>query len=650
MDASKIFVLYIIFNFAFATMYSQANDGYERRALSGNRLVEVDGLDYELVDGKAEVYRFVNQNDCSRIDIPSSIVYGDECFDVTKIAYSAFAGCYFLDSITVPESVTQIANGAFSGCQRLSYIRIKNPATILHNIHPRIDCPNLPCENGIRYADKIAVDWDKIAGQPYVIKEGTVSIASNAFSRLDCESIQIPVSVKIIGQYAFDMSTLSSITLPDSLEIIGEGAFAGCANLKSIRIPKNVCDISGRILSDCPALTQIEVSPDNPRYDSRDNCNAIIESATNRLVEGCTGTVIPQNVVEIADYAFSECSGLKTLSLPASVAKIGRFAIVDSNIESIKINRNNPFLESRRDAVIDKKTGELIFAIANASRIPGGVKSIGWGAYWNIKGLENVRIPRSVDSIGTNAFGDCQKLKTVCMLGNITEIPNVLFSGCANLQSVKFPKGLQSIPNRFFRDCPNLQKVAIYESVQNIGEYAFAGTSVRKIKLPKSLHTISQGLFYECERLGSVIMPESLDSICARSFARCKSLRSITIPEGTLSIGNQAFWGTGLESVTIPESVTQIGDLAFSYCDKLKSVEILGQIEHMGAHVFNHDGGLRTIKLSSSQPPYVEQGDALYDYKPLFENCTLYVPSQCIGQYRESPFWGQFKNIEPLTK
>lgn len=649
MNTSKRIISSIIISLAFSTMFAQNIVG-ERRSFFGNPLVDVDGLRFEIVDGSAIVNGIEAPDSCVKIDIPSSIEYRGERFIVTKIASSAFSGCYYLDSITVPESVTEIGHGAFSDCPRLSYIQIQNSAALLDNFHPKINSPYLPCENGIQYADRIAVGWDRTAGKSYVIKEGTASIASHAFQNLDCDYMHIPASVKIIGDYAFESSLLSGIALPDSLIRIGDGAFAGCANLKSIRIPKNVCDISGRILSDCPALTQIEVSPDNPRYDSRDNCNAIIESATNRLVEGCTGTVIPQNVVEIADYAFSECSGLKTLSLPASVAKIGRFAIVDSNIESIKINRNNPFLESRRDAVIDKKTGELIFAIANASRIPGGVKSIGWGAYWNIKGLENVRIPRSVVSIGTNAFGDCQKLKTVCMLGNITEIPKVLFSGCANLQSVKFPKGLQSIPNRFFRDCPNLQKVAIYESVQNIGEYAFAGTSVRKIKLPKSLHTISQGLFYECERLGSVIMPESLDSICARSFGRCKSLRSITIPEGTLSIGNQAFWGTGLESVTIPESVTQIGDLAFSYCQKLESVEILGQIEHMGAHVFNHDGGLRTIKLSSSQPPYVEQGDALYDYKPLFENCTLYVPSQCIGQYRESPFWGQFKNIEPLTK
>lgn len=644
MNTSKRIISSIIISLAFSTMFAQNIVG-ERRSFFGNPLVDVDGLRFEIVDGSAIVNGIEAPDSCVKIDIPSSIEYRSERFIVTKIASSAFSGCYYLDSITVPESVTEIGHGAFSDCPRLSYIRIQNSAALLDNFHPKINSPYLPCENGIQYADRIAVGWDRTAGKSYVIKEGTASIASHAFQNLDCDYMHIPASVKIIGDYAFESSLLSGIALPDSLIRIGDGAFAGCANLKSIRIPKSVTEIGYNILDDCPALELIEVVPDNPRYDSRNNCNAVIESAANRLILGCSKTVVPESVVEIADYAFYGCNGMKKIHLPVSVAKIGPNAFENSNVGTIEINRKNPFLECRNNAVIKKDSAKIVFAVTNAKRLPAGVKIIGENAYQYNNGLKNVTIPGSVVSIGCYAFADCQNLKAVRMSDNIVELPDELFSDCLNLQSVRLSSSIKSIPSRFFADCPELRKVEISEQVQSIGQYAFSGTSISKIKLPDSLRFISHGLLYDCVKLESVIMPESLDSICSKAFARCKSLGCITIPEGTQTIGHQAFWGAGMESVSIPESVTQIGDLAFSYCDKLKSVEIRGQIDCMGADVFKNDFNLQTIRLCGNIPPHIEYSDAGNDHKPLFENCTLLVPPQCIEQYRESPFWGKFKNI-----
>ena len=152
----------------------------------------------------------------------------------------------------------------------------------------------------------------------------------------DTETVKIPstvtrggvkYTVTSIGDDAFRYdSSLTSITLPSGLTSIGHAAFLGCESLTSITIPSSVKSIGWDAFFECFSLTQIQVAPDNPVYDSRDNCNAIIETKSNTLISGCVSTIIPSSVKSIGKEAFACCYSLTSITIPSSVTCIGESA------------------------------------------------------------------------------------------------------------------------------------------------------------------------------------------------------------------------------------------------------------------------------------------------------------------------------------
>lgn len=107
---------------------------------------------------------------------------------------------------------------------------------------------------------------------------------------------------------------------------IGNEAFKNCHNLTSITIPNSVTSIGKNILDGCEELTSIIVEVGNEKYDSRKNCNAIIETETNTLIIGCRTTIIPDDVTSIGERAFRDCQKLTSIKIPNGVTTIERFA------------------------------------------------------------------------------------------------------------------------------------------------------------------------------------------------------------------------------------------------------------------------------------------------------------------------------------
>lgn len=204
--------------------------------------------------------------------------------------------------------------------------------------------------NGIKYKDNgetmsVVGYTDDINQDAFiahrVLEKPVTSIGDGAFEGChSLTSITIPDSVTDIGEWAFsNCYSLTSITIGDSVTSIGYNAFYVCSSLTSITIPDSVTYIGDSAFAHCESLASIKVDDDNKVYDSRNNCNAIIETETNRLIAGCKSTSIPDSVTSIGFYAFLGCTSLTSITIPDSVTIIGDNAFSSCyNLTSITIS------------------------------------------------------------------------------------------------------------------------------------------------------------------------------------------------------------------------------------------------------------------------------------------------------------------------
>ena len=185
---------------------------------------------------------------------------------------------------------------------------------------------------------------------------------------------------------------------------IGEKAFNHCTGLTSVFIPNSVTKIGIGPFQGCSGLLEIVVDEENANYDSRNNCNAVIETATNTLVAGCKNTIIPEGVTTIDGCAFSFCTSLSAMTIPNSVTSIKIAAFENCySLSSLEIPNSVTNI------------GGWVFSWCNMSSIviPNSVISIGEMAFNNCHSLTSVVISNSVTSIGKAAFQDCDNLTTV---------------------------------------------------------------------------------------------------------------------------------------------------------------------------------------------------------------------------------------------
>lgn len=249
--------------------------------------------------------------------------------------------------------------------------------------------------------------------------------------------------------------TVAKIVIPGGVTSIGYSAFSDCHSLTSIVIPNSVTRIGDGTFRGCSSLASIIVESDNLIFDSRENCNAIIETSSNMLVVGCKNTKIPKGVTSIGDSAFSGCTGLTSIEIPNSVTSIGEWAF--SGCKSLI-----------------------------SIEIPHSVTSIGEWAFRGCAVLPSVNIPSSVISIGDNAFSSCSGLNSI-----MVEIGNHFYDSRNNCNAI-----IRTFSNMLIAGCKNTK---IPNSVTRIGEWAFSGCScLTSIEIPNSVTSIGDGVFADC--------------------------------------------------------------------------------------------------------------------------------------------------------
>lgn len=463
---------------------------------------------------------FLKESKINDITLPNS---------VTKIGDYAFMNCKGLTEFAVPNSVTDIGRAAFYGCENLTKVitsSIEAWCTIRFDSwasNPVLYAGHLFL-NDQEIIDLIipeTIDTIKYSTFAYctgiksvMIPNSVTCIGDDAFyGCTSMTSVLIPNSVTSIGREAFSNCTvLADVTIPNSVTTIGGAAFEGCLALTDFVLPNSVTELGSNPIDYCTGLLSISVEEGNPVYDSRDKCNAIIETATNTLISGCQNTTIPRSVNSIAPFAFYGCENLTSIFIPNTVTSIGVEIDVYNNdttyyfynpfeccisLASIVVEDGNPVYDSRNNsnAIIETATNALIVGCKNTV-IPNTVTAIGDFAFYYCSRLTSLTIPNSVARIGRCAFAYCWELTSIDLGDSVAFIDNAAFYNCWKLTSVTIPNSVIFTEGNYlyfqqFAYCTSLTTVTI-------------GSSVARMS----------GLFWECPNITCVTCLATTPPIC----------------------------------------------------------------------------------------------------------------------------------------
>lgn len=421
---------------------------------------------------------------------------------------------------------------------------------------------------------------------PSVVKDANggaisvVEIAAEAFALAwSVKKVVIPEGVLAIGKWAFAHTSLLSVDIPASVVLIVDGAFDQCRRLQ-----------------------ELTVAPGNKKFSSADG--VLFSADGKRLLFYPMGKkgeyAIPEGTEIIEDKVFEYRSELQAVTLPASLKTIGRRAFASSGVK--KIVCPSGLTQIGDDAF--SYCGSL-----QEATIGGKGTKVGKGAFYDSR-LKTVNITGQEVIVEASAFYGCREMEDLTISGSVSAIGKEAFFGCSALKKVLFSEGLTAIGEGAFSNCSALVEVKLPNSLLSIGPSAFSLAGLESINIPSGVVEIVEGAFY-CPSLKEITVDAANTSYCIHSgvlyskdmktLICCPAMKDgladgYVVPEGVKAIGRAAFYGCkALATVSLPEGLARIGYNAFTACESLTRVNVPRSVLYVGGYAFSDCDALKEV-------------------------------------------------------
>ncbi len=557
---------------------------------------------------------------------------------VTSIGQYAFAGCTFLTSVPMADSVKVIEARAFKDCTGITeftVLKSLNIAAYAFDGCTSITTLNIPSGSYVRYVSFNGCDsigTINFTGSGDMADLTEISSGNAVWNNISGVTINISDQITSIGNYFFCGGDIGSIVIPLSITSLGTGAFNGCASLKSLTIPATI-NASG-MFSGCTNLESVEFtgSGSTLSYDSDTYRYTPWFLSRNSL----TKITLSGEITEIGAYMFRGSHPKLTLTVDEQILRIGDYAFGDNKFSSVTIPAGTEYIsQTAFDGCAALKSFDVSDTNADYSSVDGLLcNKAGTDLILCPPGISGTfTVPDSIEVLKTLSVHGCSSMVGFS-IGSNTKLEDNAVSGCPALVELYIPAdrvllspgfvcdtlktvrvtgsgamtGYSPDPtdDDYYQNTPwyqsraSLTSVYTSESITSIGEYAFEGCSYLKhLTIPGSLG-LAAGTFDNCRELSEVEFVGSGDmfdyssdesseyfyKVAPWNVTRASSL-TVLLSETATSIGDNTFRGAYvMGSISIPKSVTSIGDAAFYGCSGLTELYFPSSVTSIGDEAF----------------------------------------------------------------
>ena len=663
-------------------------------------LKHIDNFHWEEVDTiGALAFRECNNLE-SNINITNAV----------SVGANAFENCYKANITFDCEKLKDIKREAFTNCYNLSspiHITADMPAT--YYWFPFNGCTNVSSiivdeGHGLYAASNgcnavISKDGKTLilGCASTIIPDGVETISSGVtdygFGKggfAQCKglkAINLPSSVKEISNYSFQgCDGLTEVTIPETVEDLGEGVFNDCANLEKVHVNSPTAgkhlysSISRRWFGNCPKLASIVITNNNPFIDSRNNCNAVIATEMNRLLEGCKTTVMPKGITSIADNAFQGAL-LASAIVPEGVETIGDHAFADmeelTSIElpstvtalGLEVFVNCPKLTTMTcrsetpPSFVDTYSKGLFGAIfydqwhftqmaidtlfVRKGCIGNYIRHSNWKKLFNNFLVEDdgtgeflagdVFTAKTVEGVGVRYCVMDAEAKTVAAggyglpaIGDFGIMPEG-FKGTVTLPDVVNGYRVTAISDKAFQGKKFLRFINMPVGLDSIGVEAFQGSVLHEIHFPSTLTKLGRRAFADCQNMSGVpVIPDGVKDIPDECFANCTSLWSPSLPHTLERIGRRAFWNIMGGHMFFPATLKSVGEEAyFGFMDGYATIQY-------------RSAAMQPVEIPENAIAWMITPEQLKEFWMQDQAPGLYVPKGSLEAYKTTKGWSKF--------